>query len=171
VAGDRFKPHHVHPNHLLSWRGSLWVTSLTHHRLDPVGHDAEPVPIGDAPMHDGVLREGLIWFTQIDGVVLAIDPDTGRLARRIDLGALAATKRRLGWCRGIEVVGDRCFVGMSTLRSTRWREMARWALQGEAGRKLPTRVLELDLRTGRVVAELPVGNRAGGTLYSIVAVP
>ena len=92
------------------------------------------------------------------------------MVERYDLGALSGTKRLLGWCRGIEVVGDRIYVGLTQLRSTTHREVLRWMAKGEAGRKAPTRVLEIQrgLRP-EILREFPVGNRAGGTIHGLLA--
>jgi hypothetical protein len=56
---------------------------------------------------------------------------------------------------------------MTMLRRTVHREVARVLLRGEAGMKLPTRVLEIDLRSRSVVRVLTLGNRAGGTIYGL----
>jgi hypothetical protein len=87
----------------------------------------------------------------------------------LDLSAMESTKKLRGWCRGIEKVGHRLFVGMTMLRASRHREALRHLFRGEAGRKLPTRVLEIDLETETIVDSYPVGNEAGGTLYGIHA--
>jgi hypothetical protein len=45
----------------------------------------------------------------------------------------------------------------------------REVLLGEAGEKLPTRIVEIDLDRPRIVREIELGNAAGGTIYSILA--
>lgn len=172
VDHDALKPHSHHPN-FASWiAGELWTTcfetsdcrSLTSGRA---------IGLPEAIPHDGRLRDGLMWFTQVTGRVVAVDPRTLRRERELDLREIAAragVRRQLGWCRGVEVVGSRLFVGFTMLRATRHREVLRQLVLGEPGDKEPTRIVELDLdaSTPRFVRVIPVGNAAGGTVYSVV---
>lgn len=164
---DAFKPHRFHPNQATHLPDGLWVTCLETHSVRRVDGSRE-VPLGGMA-HDGRLREGLVWFTRVDGRVIGLDPVTFREQEHIDLQELLQTRRLLGWCRGVEVVGSRLFVGMSTLRRTRHREVLRWMMQGERGRKEPTRVIEIDLEAREVVNTWVLGNQAGGTIYGLNA--
>jgi hypothetical protein len=166
VDHDALKPHSHHPNFASRVGGDLWVTcfetsdcrSLTTGRV---------IALPEAIPHDGRLRGGLLWFTQVVGRVIAVDPVT--LERRLELDLrLLDPRGALGWCRGVEVVGSRLFVGFTTLRATRHREVLRQIVYGD---RLPTRLVEVDLDTRRVVREIPVGNDAGGTVYSVLAGP
>ena len=167
VDHDSLKPHSHHPNHA-AWVGDdLWVTcfepkdcrSLTRPRR---------IDLSEAMPHDGRLRGGLMWFTQVTGRVLAVDPATLARVVEIDLAALQPhSDGLLGWCRGIEVVGSRLFVGMTMLRRTRHREVLRQILN-RGQRKRPTRIVEIDLDRRTLVREIEVGNAAGGTIYSVV---
>jgi hypothetical protein len=67
----------------------------------------------------------------------------------------------------VDVRGDTIVVGMTTLRSTTHREVARWLLQGEAGRKLPTRLVVINRVTGSIEREVPLDLPSGGTIYGI----
>ncbi len=166
---DALKPHAVHPNHALQLPDALWVTCFEA-RACRCLRTGRVVALPEAMPHDGRLRGGLLWFTQVTGRVVAIDPQTTERRLEIDLAALTGERRMLGWCRGIEVVGSRLFVGFTMLRRTRHREVGRLMLRGIRGVKLPTRVLEIDLDGPRVVGETHVGNAAGGTIYAITAV-
>ena len=166
---DALKPHAFHPNHVAHWGGDLWVTCFETHSVHGLLHGGA-IDLGGIP-HDGRLRDGLVWFTRVDGQVIALDPVTRSVAEQYDLQVLSGTRRRLGWCRGVDVRGDTVVVGMTTLRSTTHREVARWLLQGEAGRKLPTRLVVLDRGTGQIVREVPIGPRSGGTIYGVNFMP
>ncbi|MBX2797708.1 MAG: hypothetical protein KTR31_08575 [Myxococcales bacterium] len=167
---DALKPHEVHPNHALYVGGELWVTRFEDRccRAIPSGRTIE---LPEAMPHDGRLRAGWLWFTQVTGRVVAVDPHTLQRQLELDLAEITGERRMLGWCRGIEVVGSRLFVGFTMLRRTRHREVARLLVRGVRGRKLPTRVMEVDLDTRRVAGITEVGNAAGGTIYSVTAVP
>lgn len=166
VPFDRYKPHRVHPNHLALLDGALWVTGLQDRSFRPlVGAEGARF---DSPPHDGRRLDGALWFTTVDGSVTALDPATRAAVRT--LSADAGLPGLPGWCRAVEKVGDTLFVGWSMLRASRHRELLRVALRGAAGTKRPTRVTELDLTTGAVRAEHPVGDHGGGTIYAIHAI-
>lgn len=164
---EALKPHSHHPN-FASWVGEdLWVTcfepgdcrSLTRRRR---------IALPESFPHDGRLRSGRLWFTQVSGRVIAVDPVTLERTLELDLRAMTSSPGLLGWCRGVEVLGSRLFVGMTMLRQTRHREVLRRLLGGRHAR-LPTRVVEIDLDRMKIVQEIPVGNEAGGTIYSVLA--
>lgn len=165
VPFDSTKPRRVHPNHLLLLGEDLWVTSLELGALMRL-RDGELVRLPEGPAHDGRLVDGEIWLTTVAGAVVALDPTTLRRTRTLDLRVLDPVRGVRGWCRGVEKVGDRLFVGLTTLRASAGREALAALVRGP---KLPTRVVEIDLRAPRVVASWEVGNAAGGTLYAITA--
>ena len=165
---DALKPHSHHPNHAVRVNACTWVTCFETASAICL-EDGRQIRFPEGIPHDGRLVDGLLWFTVVTGHVIAVDPDTLERRIHIDLNALAPTDRMLGWCRGLDIVGDRLFVGMTMLRSTGHREVLRWLARGRAGEKLPTRILEIDLSKSEVVCEREVGNAAGGTIYAINA--
>ncbi|MCB9682851.1 MAG: hypothetical protein H6733_15395 [Alphaproteobacteria bacterium] len=167
VPFDATKPHHAHPNRIVVLGDDLWVTCLVTQTCRCLTSDHPPLAFPEGPPHDGVLLDGLVWFTTVTGHLIAVDPTTRDRVRTLDLGALTASRRMPGWCRGIAGHDGQLYVGMTMLRSPTHRELLRWVVKGEAGRKLPTRVLQVDPSRGRIVAEHPVGNAAGGTLYDL----
>jgi hypothetical protein len=161
---DIFKPHRVHPNHLEPSRDAVWVTSLADRsrRLLATGAGHQ-LP---APPHDGRELAGVTWLTTIDGLLIR---DDGAHRDVLDVAALEGADGLPGWCRAVEVVGDVVYVGLSALRASRWRELARVAARGRAGVKQPTRVLAIHWPTRALIGAWPVGGPGGGTIYSIVA--
>ena len=168
VDHDALKPHSHHPNFAGGANGDLWVTCFETSDCRALGTERR-IGLPEAIPHDGRLRQGWLWFTQVVGRIVAVDPVTLERRLTIDLRELASTREQLGWCRGVEVTGSRLFVGMTMLRRTRHREALRQLLLGAPGRKLPTRIVEVDLDRMRIVREIPVGNAAGGTIYSVLA--
>lgn len=169
VDHDALKPHVVHPNHAWQADGEWWVTCFETRCARSLDDAARIIALDEAIPHDGRMIDGLLWFTQVDGRIVAVDPVHLRRRRVVDLRRLTSGTGMLGWCRGIEVVGDRLFVGMTMLRRSRHREVMRMVMRGLAGKKRPTRVVEVDLKSERIVQDIPVGNAAGGTIYAINA--
>lgn len=166
---DAFKPHSHHPNRAFHLGRELWVTCFEQRAC--VSSAGRRIAFPEGIPHDGVLREGLLWFTLVGGLVVAVDPVSLRRERVIDLNRLDGRPGLLGWCRGVELVGDRLFVGMSALRRTRHREVLRLLLRGRHGRKRPSRLVEVDLAKPRIVREIELGNAAGGTIYGVLKSP
>lgn len=164
VPTDTFKPHRVHPNHLEPSRDAVWVTSLADRsrRLLATGAGHQ-LP---APPHDGRQLADATWLTTVDGHLLR---DDGAHRDVLDVAALEGAGGLPGWCRAVEVVGDIVYVGMSALRASHWRELARIAVRGRAGVQQPTRVLAIHWPTRALVGAWPVGGPGGGTIYSVVA--
>lgn len=166
---DRFRPHSHHPNHAFFVGDELWVTCFETRECRSLSRPERRVRFPEGIPHDGRLIDGLMWFTLVQGHVIAVDPETLERRLHLDLGALDGRPQMPGWCRGVEVVGSRLFVGMSMLRRTRHREVLRLLVRGIRGAKLPTRIVEIDLERPRIVREIEVGNAAGGTIYGILA--
>lgn len=168
VDHDALKPHSHHPNFASRVDGDLWVTCFETLECRTIAPAPRRIALPEAMPHDGRLRDGLLWFTQVVGRVVAVSPRT--LARVVDLDLRALDPRpgSLGWCRGVEVIGSRLFVGMTMLRATRHREVLRQLVYGP---KHPTRIVEIDLDGPRWVRDIEVGNAAGGTIYSVLASP
>ena len=169
VPFDRYKPHAAHPNHLFLLDGALYATCLALGRAVCLDDRRRDLLLPGGPPHDGRWLDGLLWFTTVDGQVSAWDPRSGLWDTRLTVDE--DEPGIPGWCRGVEVVGDRVFVGMTTLRDSAWREVGRRLIRGVEGVKRPTRVVELDRRTGRVVGRWPVAGPGDGTLYALHAFP
>ena len=128
--------------------------------------DGRRWPFPEGRPHDGILRDGLRWFTTVEGWVLGCDPVSGaRVERHRPLADLTG---RPGWVRGLEVVGDTVFLGVTTLRAGRAREVISGWIRGS---KHPTRVVAFGRSDGRLRGSWEVGARGEGTLYSVIRVP
>lgn len=164
------RPHQVHPNHLFVHEGRVWVTRLHGRDAVEVGGEGH-WELGKERLHDGVLHEGCVWFTTVDGHLVAHDAGTGVCRRRIDLGVGSSRKRPLGWCRGLAFTGEVAWVGMTRIRATRWRQnlaFVRGLMRGvQHATRHPTRVVGVRWRTGEVVAEWEVEEVGLHALFGI----
>jgi hypothetical protein len=149
LAHDCFKPHQFHPNAAFILGNGLWVTGLSARAVvGPSGHRIDLPGLA----HDGVPRDGLWWFTTVEGRVLALDLPGGTLVVDIHAARAEGYSGHPGWCRGVEVVGDQIWLGFSQERGSRWRETARAMLRGP---KAPSRVVQIDRKSGRYVGSWP----------------
>lgn len=167
------KPHRSHPNHVWFLEDELWVTRCNQHDALCLTRDREPIPLGDAWVHDGLVRGGRIYFTSVNGFVIVVDAASKQVVGRYDLNAIAGGGPPLGWCRGIEVIEeDRVVVGFSRLRPTRWKENVRWVKHrfggGGVGLK-PTRLLTFDLAARTVEQEVNLEPGGLNVVFSIHA--
>ncbi|TNE88270.1 MAG: hypothetical protein EP330_15215 [Deltaproteobacteria bacterium] len=162
------KPHEVHPNLAAEWGDTLWVTCFEEQRAR--SRDGREIAFPEGPPHDGHVREGLVWFTTVTGHVIAVDPADGRRVEHYDLNEMAGVANPLGWCRGVEVLGDLVYVGMTQLRASAHREVARRLLRGAEGVPLPSRIVVFSRANREIVREIAYGNRAGGTIHAILAI-
>ena len=153
------KPHRVHPNHLFVRKGRVWATRF--HAQDAVEMDGSGRwDVGHERLHDGVIHEGCVWFTTVDGFLIGQDVHTGAAQHVVDLGACTDRVRPLGWCRGLAFTDDVAWVGMTRIRATRWRQHFAWVrgwMRGtQHATRHPTRVVGVLWRTGEIVAEWEV---------------
>ncbi|HEX9728984.1 MAG TPA: hypothetical protein VGA37_10810 [Gemmatimonadales bacterium] len=171
------KPHISHPNHVFRLGESIWATRC--HQGDAVclTGPGRIERIADTYIHDGLLRDGVLYFTSVDGFVITVDPASHRIISRVDLNAIARPGHPLGWCRGIALLDERhVAVGFSRLRATRWKESVRWfrdrVTGSDAQRPLATRVVVFDLVSQSVVGEYPVEANGVNAIFSLhVAAP
>lgn len=146
------KPHLSHPNYVFSVGEELWVTRAKQFDCVPLHDLAHPVPLSDVMVHDGILFDGLYYFTSVRGQVLVLD-----LERRLIVQEWNLIQKRwhllTGWCRGIHVTEDFCYVAFSVFRRTRQLENIQWLKAKLTGTNppLPTRIEKIDRKTGVVV--------------------
>ncbi len=170
------KPHFAHPNYAFESDGQTWVT-LFHQRaavcLDDMTRRIRD--IAAEGIHDGIVFEGGIHFTSVDGTIARVDQHTLAVTERYDLNEILNVGVPLGWCRGIELVDrDHVLVGFSRLRPTRFREnvgWVKWKLGARGWGLAPTRVVCINLRQRHLVWEHEVESAEMNAIYSLHYVP
>ena len=170
------KPHLSHPNFLFELDSDLWVTRCDSCDAVCLTDDHPKIDLGgSANPHDGILVNGNIYFTLVDGTLVIVDQETRRVTRSINLGKLVGTNHPLGWCRGVEILSeDVAVVGFSRLRSTPWGHKIRWTkrLLGGSGHWLyPTRIAAFDIRRDKMLWELDLEPYEMNAVFSIHRVP
>lgn len=166
------KPHPVHPNHLFVLDGQVWVTRCNKHDAVALRDHERRLKVAPGSPHDGILAQGLVYFTTTNGHVVGVDPEGGETVRDIDLNAIDGRRRQLGWCRGLRFIDyDLALVGFGQFRRTKYRELAHWILNdGKAA--LPSRLCLYDFHRGRLLDELTFTAKwEGAAIYSIFILP
>ena len=145
------KPHLSHPNYVFELGDEIWVTRFRQQDAVCLTKPERRIAIDIEKPHDGVIYEGHIYFTTVDGHVVIANSETLEVEQVIDLNEINPSKKALGWCRGIHIVDkDHVVVGFSRLRPTKIKENLLWLKpylnpKEDAG-KLPTRIVLYNLR-------------------------
>ena len=167
------KPHAAHPNYTFEVDGRVWATRFEQRDAVCVEDFSHRIAIDVERPHDGVLYDGELYFTTVDGRVVVADPVQRRVVRAFDLNAIWRSELPLGWCRSVWVVArDEVLVGFSRIRLTRFKDNLRWAVNRARGREtraLPTRVARVDLARGALVGEWSVEDVGLNAIFSIHA--
>jgi hypothetical protein len=168
--GVSTKPHRSHPNHVFTIGEEVWATRFQQKDAVCLTDPQRRIPIGIERVHDGLLHDGMLYFTTVNGCIVVAHPATLRIEAVIDLAALHEPDTLLGWCRGILVDGDHAWVGFSTIRPTRFRENVGWVARGFR-RVLPTHIACYDLARRRLLREVDLQAHGLDAVFSVLAVP
>jgi hypothetical protein len=160
------KPHRAHPNYVFYVDDDIWATRF--HQGDAIclTNPDKRIQISSERIHDGVLHEGLLYFTVVSGNIVIANPHTLQIEEVINLNSMHQDGTLLGWCRGLMFNGDKLWVGFSRIRPTKFRENVSWVMHGFKG-VLPTRVACYDLRKRQCITEIDLEPLELGTIYSL----
>ena len=67
------KPHISHPNHVFRLGDDIWVTRCNQHDARCLTREQPAIHIGDHLAHDGLVRDGRVYFTMVTGHVAVAD--------------------------------------------------------------------------------------------------
>ena len=160
------KPHLAHPNHLFYVGDEPWATRFQQKDAVSLVDPSRRIDIGLERLHDGVVQDGRVYFTTVDGKVAVADLQTLKVVEVIDLAKAHPDDMLLGWARGLMLDGDYMWVGFSRIRPTKIRENVGWVLRG-LKRDFGTHVGCYDLRTGRSVQQIPVEDAGLSAIFGI----
>jgi hypothetical protein len=161
------KPHRAHPNFVFYIGQELWATRF--HQGDAISLAAPErrIPVSSNRIHDGVVVDGRVYFTVVDGHVIVTDGASLQVIDVIDLNEFHDDRAVLGWCRGILVDATRLWVGFSRIRATKFRENVGWIARGFR-RDRETRIACYDLDRRQCVAEIDLEPTGLAAVYSIL---
>jgi len=164
------KPHLAHPNHVFHLGDEPWATRFEQRDAVSLVDPTRRIDIGLERIHDGVVHQGHVYFTTVNGQVAIADTDSLRVIEVIDLTRAHPADMLLGWARGLLVEGDQIWVGFSRIRPTKIRENVGWVLRG-LKRDFGTHVGCYDLRTGQSLTQIPLERYGLSAVFGIYAAP
>lgn len=171
------KPHEVHINHLFVLDGRLWVNLGSRRKAvcisDPelcIDMDAHFGENEKVLCHDGLVKDDKIYFTSVNGSIIIVNRKTLKVEERLDLNAINTLNKDIGWTRGLEIVGNKAYVGITKVRHSKFKEYTRYLVTGERT-SMPSSIIEVDLER-RVITEVyEAQNYQGHGIYSIIKLP
>ncbi len=153
---SHFRPHILHPNHVLVLDDDVWVTVNTTGEIVSL-RDGRILVDGLGRAHDGIVAENEHYATDCRAnriIVHDFVPQGPSLGtKRID--KIVTVSKQEGFLRGIAVIGDRVYAGLTVRRGA----PAQYAL---------ARILELDRATLERVSEWPIPEEFGRQVFSVL---
>ncbi len=164
------KPHLAHPNHVFYIGDEPWAARFQQKDAISLVDPTRRIDIGLERIHDGLVSDGRVYFTTVDGKVAVADTKTLEIVRVIDLTEAHPADMLLGWARGILVDGDKIWVGFSRIRPTKFRENVGWLLRG-LKRDFGTHVGCYDIATGRSLGQFALEDYGLSAIFGIYLAP
>lgn len=149
------KPHLAHPNQVFYLGDEPWATRFEQRDAISLNDPSRRIDIGLERLHDGVVHDGRVYFTTVDGKVAIASAERLVVEQILDLTLAHPPDMLLGWARGVLVDGPYLWVGFSRIRPTKFRENLGWVLQG-LKRDFGTHVGCYDVRTGESLGQFNV---------------
>ncbi|REL31136.1 hypothetical protein [Thalassotalea euphylliae] len=126
------RPHDAHPNYVFRLNDQLWVTRCKQEDAVNLSDVSQSIKLSDGEsvsVHDGLEWQEKIIFTQVSGHLVIIDRADTNKKTILDLFG-NSNSRPIGWCRGLFIKDDICYVGFSKLRKTRMIDKLKFLSKG-----------------------------------------
>jgi hypothetical protein len=165
------KPHLSHPNFVFEIADDVWVTRLCQRDAICLTRPAEPIKINLERPHDGLLHQGLLYFTTVDGHLVIVDSISLKTVSIVDLRTFPGyCFAGPAWCRGVLVIspGLVC-VGFTRLRKTLLLETGNWIRHGFRELDPPTHLAVFDLKKRECLGAINLEPHDINILFGILA--
>jgi len=164
------KPHLSHPNYVFEISNDVWVTRF--HQRDAVclTRPSQSINIALERPHDGVLWDGRIYFTTVNGHLVIADATSLQIVSALDLRNFVGYPfRGRAWCRGLMVVDSRTVcVGFTRIRKTALMRTGNWIKHGFHEVDAPTHIATFDLLEGRCLSAVDLERHEMNLLFGVV---
>ena len=161
------KPHRSHPNFVFCVGDDVWATRFQQGDALCLTDPSRRIKVSDDRIHDGVVHNGMVYFTTVTGNIVVANPSTLRVEHIYELARLHPKETLLGWCRGIGFEDVKLWVGFSRIRPTKIRENVAWAMRGFR-QTLGTRVACYDLEDMRCLADIDLEPAGLNVIFSVL---
>lgn len=165
--GVNLKPHRAHPNNVFYLGDEPWATRFEMKDAVAVADITRRIDVGGERLHDGVERPDGVYFTTVDGEVVAADVDRLEVRDRHRLVSADGPDTILGWCRGLLFVDDDCWVGFSRIRPTKLRHTVSWIRTGGVP-QAPTRIARYDTADWSLRQEIDLEPFGLNAVFSVI---
>ena len=162
------KPHESHINQIFLLNGELWVTRFQKRDVVPLynrNSERRIVLPHDAGCHDGIVVNGFVYFSMVNGHVIVLDSKNLKVVEDYDLNYIYS--KNVGWTRGLAIVDNFAFIGVTAIRYSKFKEFARGIAKGKDSQKMPSTILKLDLNKHKIIDEYQLKN-PGAATYTIM---
>lgn len=164
--GVNLKPHRAHPNHVCFVGDEPWVTRFERKDAVSLLDPSRRIDLGGERVHDGVVRDGSVWFTTVDGELVVADPVSLEVTERFRLRRHGSDEL-LGWCRGLHFADDHVWVGFSRIRATKLRQTVSW-VRNRGTAQAPSRIACYRLADMTLVSEIDLEPSGVNGVFSIL---
>jgi hypothetical protein len=169
------KPHEAHINHVFELNGDPWVNLGGQCRAQNVLDSTQFIDLKECfeknervLCHDGIVRGDFIYFTAVNGLVIIVDKETKKVVKKINLHELNNIEQKVGWTRGIEVIGNRAFIGITRARKSKYKEYTKWMLGMK--KQFSSSIIEIDIETHKFISFYEIENGPANGIYTILNV-
>ncbi|MGD6847661.1 hypothetical protein [Rossellomorea aquimaris] len=162
------KPHLSHPNFVFELNDEIWVTRCLQKDAICLTDRTKRINIGRQLIHDGVVYNGKIYFTQVDGRIVIVNATTLKIERVVNLVEISKHQEKIGWCRGIKPISEELvLVGFSRIRpSSKKGKDGSTKYVGDFG-VMPTRLSCFNIKSNMLVWEKNLEEYNFNVIYSI----
>jgi hypothetical protein len=166
------KPHDSHPNSAFELGDDIWVTRLQQKDAICLTRPGLRINIEVERPHDGLLWNGQVYFTTVDGRIVIVNPQSLQVERIVDLHEIHRNSRQenalLGWCRGILPIDEaRVWVGFTRVRKTAFMENVLWIKKGFQNKSKPTHLGLYDIAEQKCLQEIDLEGHGMNVIFGI----
>ncbi len=99
-----------------------------------------------------------------------MDKVNRQIIKSVDVNKINTSDKIIGWARGLEIVEDYAFLGISKLRKSKFKEYTNWILR-DIRRTMPSSIIQIDLKKSKIIDCYELENYHGHAIFTILKHP